>query len=98
MRKQNKIILWPTYFDSTKTRKQGRKTPRNSALPTPRYDELKKAAQKIGLQAVTIEGASHPKTPWQKTGLVVVPKNTTKTQIIKKLSKELVKVRTWNRD
>jgi signal recognition particle subunit SRP19 len=97
MRKQNKIILWPTYFDSTRTRKQGRKTPKNTAVPAPRQDEIQKAAQKIGLQAETITEAHHPKTPWQKTGLTIVNKNASKTQIIRRVSKELTNIRTQNR-
>jgi signal recognition particle subunit SRP19 len=98
MRKQNKIVLWPAYFDSTKTRKQGRKTPKNVAVPAPRQDELQKAAQKIGLQTEMIADAHHPKNPWQKTGLIIVPKNTSKTQIIHKVSKELTNIRTQNRN
>ena len=98
MRKQNKIFLWPTYFDSTKTRTQGRKTPKNVAVPAPRQDELQKAAQKIGLQTETVAEAKHPKNPWQKTGLIIVNKNTPKTQIIRKVSKELSGMRAQNRN
>ena len=98
MRKQNKIFLWPAYFDFTKTRTQGRKTPKNVAVPAPRQDELQKAAQKIGLQTETVAEAKHPKNPWQKTGLIIVNKNTPKTQIIRKVSKELSSMRAQNRN
>jgi len=98
MRRQNKIILWPTYFDSTKTRKQGRKTPKNTAVPAPRQDELQKVAQRIGLQTEIVADAHHPKSPWQKTGLVIVNKNTSKAKIICRVSKELTKMRTQNQD
>jgi signal recognition particle subunit SRP19 len=98
MRKQNKIFLWPAYFDSTKTRTQGRKTPKNVAVPAPRQDELQKAAQKIGLQTETFAEAKHPKNPWQKTGLIIVNKHTPKTQIIRKVSKELSGMRAQNRN
>jgi signal recognition particle subunit SRP19 len=94
MRKQNKIILWPTYFDSTKTRKQGRKTPKNLAVPAPRQDELQKAALRIGLQTEVVADANYPKSPWQKTGLLIVNKNTSKAKIICRVSKELTNMRT----
>ncbi len=93
MRKQNKIILWPMYFDSTKTRKQGRKTPKNTAIPAPTQDELTKATQKIRLQSQTITDARHPKTPWQKTGFIISDKSMSKTQTIRRISKELTKAR-----
>ena len=98
MRKQNKIFLWPTYFDSTKSRTQGRKTPKNTAVPAPRQDEIQKAAQKIGLQTETVAEAKHPKNPCQKTGLIIVNKSTSKTQIIRKVSKELSGMRAQNRN
>jgi len=36
MQKQEKIIIWPAYFDSTKTRKDGRRIPKSLALPSPK--------------------------------------------------------------
>ncbi len=97
MRKQNKIILWPAYFDLTKTRKQGRKTAKNMAVPAPTQDEIQRAILRIGLQTQTIAEARHPKAPWQKTGLIIADKSASKTQIISRISKELAKTRTQNR-
>ena len=96
MRKQNKIFLWPTYFDSTKTRTQGRKIPKNIAVPTPRQDELREAAQRIGLKTETFIAAKYPKSPWQKTGLIIVDKNRAKTKTIQKISKVIAVMRKQN--
>jgi len=97
MRKQNKVVLWPAYFDSTKTRQQGRRIPKNAAVPSPRPDELKRAAEKCGFQSEIVADARHPKAPWQKTGLIIVPKSVSKTQIIRRIAKELSNIRTQNR-
>jgi signal recognition particle subunit SRP19 len=97
MRKQNKVVLWPAYFDSTKTRQQGRRISKGLAIPTPRLDELQKAAEKCGLQTEIVPDVKHPHAPWQKTGLIFVPKSASKMQIIRRVAKELSDIRAQNR-
>jgi len=97
MRKQNRLVLWPVYFDSTKTRQQGRRISKGLAVTTPRLDELQKAAEKCGLQTEVVPDVKHPHAPWQKTGLISVPKSASKMQIIHRVAKELSNIRTQNR-
>ena len=47
MRKQDKMIIWPAYFDSTKTRRDGRRIPKSLAVPSPKILEIKDAAVEI---------------------------------------------------
>ncbi|MEM3622411.1 MAG: signal recognition particle subunit SRP19/SEC65 family protein [Candidatus Bathyarchaeia archaeon] len=93
MRKTEKIIIWPAYFDSTKTRKEGRRVPKNLAVPSPKILELKEAVEKIGLEYEIVSDSSYPKMPWLKTGMLLVKKKEAKAQIIKKISKQLTKIR-----
>ena len=93
MRKTEKIIVWPAYFDSTKTRKEGRRVPKGLAVPSPKILELKEAAEKIGLEYEIVSGSSYPKTPWRKTGMLLVKKKEAKAQIIKKIARQLAKIR-----
>jgi len=97
MRKQNKVVLWPAYFDSTKTRLQGRRTPKVLAVASPRLDELQKAAERCDLQPEAVPDFKHPHAPWQKTGLISVEKKGSKTQIIRRVAKELCNLRAQNR-
>jgi signal recognition particle subunit SRP19 len=97
MQKQNRLVLWPAYFDSTKTRQQGRRISKGLAVPTPRLDELQKAAEKCGLQTEVVPDVKHPHAPWQKTGLIFVPKSASKMQIIRRVAKELFSIRAQNR-
>jgi len=97
MRKQGKIVLWPIYFDQTKTRLQGRRIPKGLAVTSPRLDELEKAAHKCGLQTEIVPDLRHPQAPWQKTGLILVAKNASKMQIIGRVAKELSAIRAVNR-
>jgi signal recognition particle subunit SRP19 len=93
MRKQDKIIMWPAYFDSAKTRKDGRRIPKSLAVPSPKILEIKDAAEKIGLECELVPDAGYSKTPWLKTGMLLVKKNEAKEQIIKKIAKELLGIR-----
>ncbi|MEM2911625.1 MAG: signal recognition particle subunit SRP19/SEC65 family protein [Candidatus Bathyarchaeia archaeon] len=93
MRKQEKVILWPAYFDSTKARDEGRKIPKSLAVPSPKISELKEAIEKLGLEHELVLEASYPKTPWLKTGMILVTKKETKNQMMKKIAKQLLKIR-----
>lgn len=93
MRKKDKIILWPVYFDSTKTRLEGRRVSKNLATSKPKLNEIQMAIKQTGLQPEVVLDAGHPSVPWQKTGLIVVPKSDSKTQTLRMIAKELLKVR-----
>jgi len=93
MRKQDKTVIWPAYFDSTKTRKNGRRVQKSLAVPSPRILEIKDAAEKLGLEHELIADAGYPKTPWLKTGALLVKKKETKDQTIRRIAKQLNKIR-----
>jgi signal recognition particle subunit SRP19 len=93
LRKQEKAIIWPAYFDSNKTRKKGRRVSKNLAVQSPKILEIQEAAQKLGLNhEVTLE-KGYPKTPYLKTGMLLVEKKGSKEQVINKLAKQLLKAR-----
>jgi len=93
MRKQDKIIMWSAYFDSAKTRKDGRRIPKSLAVPSPKILEIKDAAEKIGLECELVPDAGYSKTSWLKAGMLLVKKNEAKEQIIRKIAKELLRIR-----
>ena len=93
MRQQEKIIIWPAYFDSTKTRNDGRRVPKNMAVPSPRIAELKEAAEKLGLPNELVVDVGYPKTPWLKTGMILVKRKGSKGQMVLLVAKQLLKMR-----
>ena len=93
MRKLDKAIIWPVYFDVNKTREEGRRVSRNQAVLSPKILEVKEAADKLGLQNECNLEARFPKNHWAKTGMLLVEKNEPKEAIIKKLAKQLVKIK-----
>lgn len=93
MRKQDKVIIWPAYFDSAKTRKDGRRVPKDLAVSSPKILEIKEVAEKLRLECEIVMDVAHPKTPWLKTGMLLAKKNEAKEQMIKKIAKQLVRIR-----
>jgi len=93
MRKQDKAIVWPGYFDQAKTRNEGRRVSKSLAVQSPKIYEIADAAGKLGLKHEVTEEAGYPKTPWAKTGMILVEKRWPKEQTIKKIAKQLLKVR-----
>ena len=94
MRKQNKIVVWPVYFDSTKARGQGRKIPKKYAVPNPKLDEICKALDKLKLKYEVVADAAYPKMPWRRTGVIYVEKiKKPKLEILKLIGQKLVELR-----
>ena len=93
MRKQNKIFLWPIYFDSNTSRNDGRRVTKQLAVSAPKLEELQRAAKRLGLQPEIVSDAAHPSCPWRKTGLFILPKTESKGKTLKKIAKELSDLR-----
>lgn len=93
MRKQDKAIIWSAYFDQAKTREQGRRVPKSLAVQSPKIQEIAEAAEKLGLEHEVAVEAGYPKTPWAKTGMIMVEKKGSKEQTMKKIAKQLLKIR-----
>jgi signal recognition particle subunit SRP19 len=93
MRKQKKIFLWSIYFDTNKSRADGRRVPKKLAVSAPKLEEIQRAAKRLGLQPEVVPDAAHPSSPWLKSGLLVVPKTESKDKTLKKIAEELSKLR-----
>jgi signal recognition particle subunit SRP19 len=93
MRKLDKAIIWPVYFDCNKTRKDGRRVPKSIAVQSPKILEIKETADKLGLQNDVNLEAHFPKAPWVKSGMLLVEKQEAKEKIIQKLAKQLLKIK-----
>ncbi len=94
MRKlDNQAIIWPAYFDCNKSRAEGRRVSKNLAVISPKIVEIKEAADKLNLQNEIILEARFPKNHWAKTGMLLIEKEEVKEAIIKKLAKQLLKIR-----
>ena len=93
MKKLDKTIIWPIYFDASKTRKKGRRVPKNLAVQSPKIAEVKEAVDKLGLENELKLEAHFPKIPWAKSGMLLVEKKEAKEKIIQKIAKQLIKIK-----
>jgi len=89
MRRREEIVLWPVYFDSTRTRIEGRKVPKRLAKPSPTLSMLEKAAGNLGFSYEAVADAAYPRFPWKKNGLLLVKKTKPKKQIIAEVAQEI---------
>ncbi len=93
MRKQEKFIIWPAYFDTNKTRAEGRRVAENAGVPSPRMAEIQEATTKLRLEHELVPEKGYPKAPWSKQGMLLVEKQVSKEQIIRRIAKQLQKAR-----
>lgn len=93
MRQQDRIIVWPAYFDSARTRKDGRRVPKSLAVPSPRISEIKEAAEKLRLENELVPDRGYSRVPWAKSGTLLIKKNESKEKTLKRIAQQLVKTR-----
>jgi signal recognition particle subunit SRP19 len=93
MRKQEKVMIWPAYFDQARTRNEGRRVPKSLAVNSPRILEIQEAAQKTGLEFELVADKGYSKMPWIKMGMLLVEKEGSKEQVINRIAKQLLKAR-----
>ncbi|MFB6082336.1 MAG: signal recognition particle subunit SRP19 [Halanaeroarchaeum sp.] len=65
-------VIWPAYFDADRTRSEGRRVPLGLAVESPTPDEIAKAVQQVGYDAVIERDKTYPRAPWGKEGRVLV--------------------------
>jgi len=92
MRKRDEVVLWPVYFDSTRTRAEGRKVPRRLAKPSPTLSLVEKAVGNLGFSYEVVADAAYPRFPWRKNGLILVKKTKPKKQLITEVAQEILKL------
>lgn len=93
MRQQDKVIVWSVYFDSAKTRNDGRRVPKSLAVASPKISEVKEAAEKLGLSHELVPDVGYPRMPWLKGGMLLVKKKGSKNQMITLIARQLLRMR-----
>ncbi|WP_049924964.1 signal recognition particle subunit SRP19 [Halopiger goleimassiliensis] len=65
-------VIWPAYLDANRTRSEGRRVPEDLAVEEPTVDEIAKAVQQIGYDAIVERDKAYSREPWADRGRVVV--------------------------
>lgn len=86
------IVLWPEYFDSNRTRAQGRKLPKALCVEKPSLDMIAKGAILLDLEYTISEEKAYPGNWAARNGCVKVEKGKMKkTAILSAVGEILVK-------
>lgn len=87
----NAIVLWPEYFDSERSRSQGRRLPIRLCVKDPDLDMIAKGAMVLDLEYKIVEDAAYPANWAAKNGCIRVEKGKMrKTDILPAIGQILV--------
>ena len=94
MKDYEHVVVWLDYFNKTLPRNKGRKLSKEKCVFDPSLKELIDASKAAGLEPKeTEEQVAFPKRPYVRSGYIVLEKNTTKINIMNKISSKLVSKR-----
>ena len=64
-------VIWPAYIDAARSRSEGRRVPLDAAVEEPTLDEIAKAVQQVGYDAVVERDKTYPRE-YEQRGRVLV--------------------------
>jgi len=64
-------VIWPVAFDAERSRSGGRRVPSDLAVTEPTVDEIAKAVQQVGYDAVIERDKTYPREREQRGRVVV---------------------------
>jgi len=65
-------VIYPAYYDAELSRSEGRRVPDDLAVPEPTVDEIAKAVQQVGYDAVIERDCAYSREGWRERGRVLV--------------------------
>ena len=94
MKDYEHVVIWLDYFNKTLSRSKGRKLEKEKCVFDPSLKELTDAVQAAGFEVTeTDEKVRFPRRPYVRSGYLVLPKGSSKTKILDKISEKLVSKR-----
>lgn len=82
-------MVWPIYFDSTRSRRDGRMVSAQEGVKEPTLDDIITAALKAGLKPEIEREKRHPKTWHESSGRILILKKGPKSAALKKIARSL---------
>ncbi len=95
MKDYEHVVVWLDYFNKNLKKSEGRRIRLEKCVFDPSLKELMNATKASGIEiAESDDKVRFPKKPFVRSGYVVVPKRSSKTKILNKISEKLVAKRT----
>jgi signal recognition particle subunit SRP19 len=86
---EDKYVIWPIYFDKSKSRGGGRKVPIKYAVEKPEIEDIAKVAKSLDLNPILEKNYSHPSRVLRKEGRILIDKRDSKSRLLVKIAKRL---------
>jgi len=87
------IIFWSQYFDAKRSRAEGRRVPKKFAIDRITYEDIIKAAKRLGYVTQYEKNYKYPRTWWDNPGRVLIDtKGKKKSKVLLEVAKEIKKV------
>ena len=94
MKDYEHIVIWLDYFNKNLKKSKGRRVGLEKCVFDPSLKELVDATTSAGFEiAETNDKVRFPRRPFVRSGYIVLPKGSSKTKIINKISEKLVSKR-----
>ena len=91
MKDYEHVVIWLDYFNKTLPRNKGRRLVKEKCIFDPSLKELIDATKAAGFEiAESSDKVRFPRRPYVRSGYVVLPKSSSKTVILDKISEKLV--------
>ena len=91
MKDYEHVVIWLDYFNKTLPRAKGRRLQKEKCVFDPSLKELIDATKEAGFEITeTDEKVRFPRRPFVRSGYIVLPKGSSKTKIVNKISEKLV--------
>ena len=95
MKDYEHIVIWLDYFNKTLSRAKGRRLEKEKCIFDPSLKELMDATKEAGFEITESDDkVRFPRRAYVRSGYVVLPKGSSKTIILNKISEKLVSKRT----
>jgi signal recognition particle subunit SRP19 len=84
-------FVYPEYLDKSLKRSEGRRLPLDCSLDNPTWQEIRLAAEKLGLGWELRKDGGYSRQWWNPKGLVLVEKKKSKLSTLREISIEIEK-------
>ncbi|WP_214399525.1 signal recognition particle subunit SRP19/SEC65 family protein [Methanocaldococcus lauensis] len=81
------MIIWPSYIDKNKSRREGRRVPKNLAIENPCLRDIERSLKKLGLEPKIYREKRYPRQHWEICGCVEVDYKGNKLKLLKEICK-----------
>ena len=94
MKDYEHVVIWLDYFNKNLKKSKGRRLGLEKCVFDPSLKELMDATKDSGFEITESDDkVRFPKRPFVRSGYIIVPKGSSKTKILNKISEKLVSKR-----